>query len=186
MIQEGTVIENEIREKIEEVENECNVKLSTKQKILLSIRGPITNILDVLYGEMNLFMLDQHFENADENIAGLLGIGVGDAVDYREVIVHKGGRPFVYARSYIPKALCNKEVLEDLLEEKLTTGKIIDKHAQETWRTINRIGIEKPTATQVELFKTDEYMVTREYTMRHNEKIIIWTQEAYPISYFKD
>ena len=186
MIQEGTVIENEIRQKIEEVENRYNVKLSTKQKILLSIRGPITNILDVLYGEMNLFMLDQHFENADEHIADLLGIDVGDEIDYREVIVHKGGRPFVYARSYIPKALCKGEVLKDLLEEKLTTGKIIDKHAQETWRTINKIDIEKPTVTHVELFKTNEDMVTREYTMRHNDKIIIWTKESYPISYFKD
>ena len=186
MIKEGTVIENEIRKMITEVENEYEIEISTKQKILLSIKGPITNILDAMYGAMNLFMLDQHFKKADEDIAELLEIDVGDEIDYREVIVHKGGRPLVYALSYIPKSLCNEEILEDLLEEKLTTGKIIDKHSIETSRIISRIDIEKPTPTHRELFKNDGPTLTREYTMKHGEKIIIWTKESYPLDYFKD
>ena len=75
-----TVIKNELREMIARLEQEHNIKLTTTQKILLSINGPVTPILDVLYGEVRLFMLDQHFENADKNIADLLGIDEGDEI----------------------------------------------------------------------------------------------------------
>lgn len=185
MIQEGTIIENEIREKITQVEQEHNVKLSTTQKIMLCIRGPITTILDVLYGEVNLFMLDQHFEKSDERIADLLKISEGDQIDYREVIVHKNGRPLVYALSYIPTSRITDKIMKDLKEERLTTGKIIDKNYIETTRVIKKIYIEKPTPTQVELFKTQEDMLTREYIMFHDKKVVIWTKESYPLSYFK-
>lgn len=185
MIQEGTIIENEIREKITQVEQEHNVKLSTTQKIMLCIRGPITTILDVLYGEVNLFMLDQHLEKADERIADLLKISEGDQIDYREVIVHKNGRPLVYALSYIPTSRITDKIMKDLKEERLTTGKIIDKNHIETTRVIKKIYIEKPTPTQVELFKTQEDMLTREYIMFHDKKVVIWTKESYPLSYFK-
>lgn len=185
MIQEGTIIENEIREKITQVEQEHNVKLSTTQKIMLCIRGPITTILDVLYGEVNLFMLDQHFEKSDERIADLLKISEGDQIDYREVIVHKNGRPLVYALSYIPTSRITDKIIKDLKEERLTTGKIIDKNYIETTRVIKKIYIEKPTPTQVELFKTQEDMLTREYIMFHDKKVVIWTKESYPLSYFK-
>lgn len=185
MIQEGTIIENEIREKITQVEQEHNVELSTTQKIMLCIRGPITTILDVLYGEVNLFMLDQHFEKSDERIADLLKISEGDQIDYREVIVHKNGRPLVYALSYIPTSRITDKIMKDLKEERLTTGKIIDKNHIETTRVIKKIYIEKPTPTQVELFKTQEDMLTREYIMFHDKKVVIWTKESYPLSYFK-
>ena len=64
MIPEGHVIKNEIRDEINKVEEKHDIKLSTIQKILLSINGPISTILDVLYGTVNLFMLDQHLEKS--------------------------------------------------------------------------------------------------------------------------
>lgn len=182
---DGTIIENEIREKITAVEEEYNTTLSTTQKILLCEKGPITTILDVLYGEVNLFMLDQHLEKSDKGIADLLHISLGDEIDYREVIVHKNGRPLVYVLSYIPTSRCTKEVLDDLKREKLTTGKIIDKHCIETMRIIKEISIERPSATQAELFNTNEPMLTREYIMTYKKETVIWTKESYPLSYFK-
>lgn len=186
MIPEGYIIENKIRDKIKEVEEKHNVKFSTTQKILLSTTGPLTTILDVLYGEVNLFMLDQHFENADKRISELVNIPEGDKIDYRESIVHKNGRPLVYGLSYIPASRCNKAIIVDLLEEKLTIGRIIEKHEHETIRKINRISIEKATPTLKELFNTNEDMLTKEYTLIHDNNIIIWTKESYPLSYFKE
>lgn len=186
MIKDGTVIKNEIGEMIKQVEEEHNIKLSTIQKIMLCIRGPITTILDVLYGEVMLFILDQHFEKANKTVAGLLGISEGDQIDLREVIVHKKDKPLVYVLSYIPTSRCSEGILEDLKKEVLTTGKIIDKNNIETMRIPSRITIERPTAIQKELFKTDEDMLSREYTMIHDGKIVIWTKESYPISYFNE
>ena len=68
MINKGETITNTTREKIALLEEEHDIELSTTQKILLSLKGPVTTILDVLYGSMNLFVLDQHLEEADENI----------------------------------------------------------------------------------------------------------------------
>ena len=179
------VIKNEIREKITEVEEKHNTRLSTTQKILLSITEPITTVLDVLYGEVRLFMLDQHFENADRNIADLVGINEGDEIIYRNTVVFKHSQPLVYVVSYIPKDRCDDKILGDLIEGKLTTGKIIDKYAREIMRKINRISIEEPTPILTELFKTTEDMLSREYIILHNEEVIIWTKELYPLSYFK-
>ncbi|WP_296872715.1 chorismate pyruvate-lyase family protein [uncultured Methanobrevibacter sp.] len=181
----GNVIENKLRDRIMELEEEYGTEISTTQKILLCEHGPLTTLLDVLYGEVYLFILDQHLEEADEEIAELLQIDAGDEIDYREVIVHKNGRPLVYTLSYIPTSRCSEEIFEDLMNERLTTGRIIDKNVIETFITIKNISIEKPSPTLKELFKTDECMLCREYIITHNKEIGIWTKEAYPLSYFK-
>ena len=180
------IIKNEIRERITELEQEHGVKLATIQKILLSTRGPITTVLDVLYGEVRLFMLDQHLEKADKDIAELLGINEGDEIIYRNVLVYKNRRPLVYVLSYIPTARCTGAIIEDLLGAKTTTGRIIDEHSVETLRRINKIDIEKATPILTEIFKTTEDMITREYTMAHSKETVIWTKELYPISYFRE
>lgn len=185
MISKGTIIETQIHEKINELEQQHDIKLSTIQKILLSIGGPITPILDVLYGEVYLFMLDQHVKKADKDIADVLNINEGDEVDYREVIVHKHGRPLVYALSIVPLSRCSENVVKDLQEEKLTTGNIIRKYKIETLRDITRIDIEKPTSILEDLFKTSEDMLTREYVIIQHGEIKIWTKESYPLSYFR-
>ena len=185
MFSNSHLIKNEIRERINELEKEHDVEISTIQKILLSTDGVITAVLDVLYGQAHLFVLRQRFEKADKATAELVGIDEGDEVDCRELIVHRKGRPLVHTLSYIPKSRCNDAVIEDLFEEKLTTGQIIYKHGIEVLLKTCRISIEEPTPTHKELFKTDEEMLTREYVMIHNGKIVIWTKESYPISFFR-
>ena len=182
---QGTIIKNEVREKINKLEEEYNTTFSTTQKLCLCERGPITTILDILYGEMSLFMLDQHIEKSNEKTSKILNINPGDDIDYREVIVHKNGRPLVHVVSCIPISRCSDEVIDDLMEERLTTGKIIEKNDMETYIRINKISIEKPTATMEELFKTNQHMLSREYVMTHNKEVVIWTKESCPLSYFK-
>ncbi|MBQ2653818.1 MAG: DUF98 domain-containing protein [Methanobrevibacter sp.] len=179
-------IPNLIREKIQKVEQENDVKLTTMQKVLCSIEGPLVSILDVLYGDVNLFILDQHMEKANEDIAEKLKINVGDEIDLREVIIHKHGRPLVYGLSYIPKDRCSNTVIEKLLKEDQTTGRIILEHEIETITKINNIRIEKPSAKLQNLFHVNEDMLVREYVLIHKKNIVIWSKEAYPLSYFKD
>ena len=181
-----TAIKNELREMIARLEQEHNIKLSTTQKILLSINGPITPILDVLYGEVRLFMLDQHFENADKDIADLLGIDEGDEILYRNSIVFKHSKPLIYVLSYIPKSRCSDRVINKLLEGKTTTGRIMNESGHETIRIINDISLMKATPILTELFKTTDDMLTREYSMIHKGEIVILTKDIYPLSYFKE
>lgn len=174
-----------IRDLIKKVEQENNLNLSTTQKILLSIEGPIVTILDALYGEVKLFFLEQHIKKADKDISEKLNINEGDEIDYREVVVHKNGRPLVYAMSYIPKDRCSDEVISKLLSEEKTIGRIFVEREIETIRKVKGISIEKPTPMISNLFNTTEDMITREYVMIHKKQIVIWTKEVYPISSFK-
>lgn len=160
------------------------MKLSTIQKILLSINAPVSTILDVLYGTVNLFMLDQHLEESPKS-SKIIGIEKGEKIIYREAIVHKRGRPLVHMTSVIPTARCDKETFKELLEEKVTTGKILDAHNYEVLRRITKISIETPNSVLQNLFKTDEEFLIREYIMIHKGEVLIWTRESYPLSYFK-
>lgn len=185
MFSNGHLIKNEIREKINELEREHDVEISTVQRILLSTDGVITAVLDVLYGQVHLFVLRQRFEKADKPIAEMLSIDEGDDVICREIIVHKNGRPLVHALSYIPKSRLTGPIIEDLFKERMTTNQIIYKHGIEVLLKTCKISIEDPTLTDEELFKTDEELLTREYVMMHNKEIVIWTKESYPISFFR-
>ena len=182
----STKIPNVVREKINEAEQENNIKLSTIQKILCSIEGPIATTLDVLYGDVNLFILEQHLDKADEDIAEKLDINEGDEINLREVIIHKHGKPLVYGLSYIPKDRCSDTVIGKLLKEDQTTGRIMLEHEIETITKIENISTEKPDAKLQALFHTSEDFLTREYVLIHKKNIVIWSKEAYPISYFKD
>ena len=179
-------IPNIVREKIKEVEQKNGVELSTIQKVFCSIEGPVVSILDVLYGDVNLFVLDQHIEEANELVAEHLEINVGDEVDLREVILHKHGRPLVYGISFIPKDRCSNTVIEKLLKEDQTTGRIMLEHEIETLTKINDIVIEEPRAKLQNLFHVNENLLIRDYTLIHKKKPVIWSKEIYPLSYFRE
>ena len=177
---------NEIRTKILELEDNYDIKLSTMQKTLFSIEGQIVTILDTLYGNVKLFIIDQKIIKADEDIAEKLDINEGDEVDLREVLIHKHGRPLIYGFSYIPKDRCSDTVIEKLLNEKSTTGRILLEHKIESRTEVINISIEKPSATLQSVFNTTEDMLSREYILIHKKNIVIWSKEIFPISYFKD
>lgn len=179
-------IPNLIRDKIKEVEDEYDIEFTPMQKILCATEGPIVTVLDILYGDVNLFVLDQHMEKADESIAKKLEINVGDEINFREVIIHKHGRPLIYGLSYIPKDRCSDTVIEKLLKEDQTTGRIMLEHEIETITKINKISIEKPDAKLKNLFHTNDDMLSREYVLIHKKNIVIWSKEACPLSYFDE
>ena len=62
----------------------------------------------------------------------------------------------------------------------------MEKNEIETLRLINEISIEEPDCLMNELFHTDELMITRRYVMVQHKKPVIWTEEKYPISYFRE
>lgn len=183
---QGKLVKNELHDKIKEIELEHDIKFSNTQKVLSTVEGSITALLDVLYGTVSIFQLDNHFENADEAKAELLDINEGDEINYREVIIFGKGKPMIYACSLIPLSQCESEFRDDILDGSIPIGKILKKHDIESRREINRIYIENPNPTLKELFKTNEYFISRDYVVIHNGQILMHTKESYPISNFKE
>lgn len=184
MFSKGTVVTNEIHNKLQEIEAANGIKFSNTQKVLLSIEGSITAILDVLYGTVSIFTLNQHFENIDAEKAEILEIEEGEEINYREVIIFGKGKPMIYALSYIPLSRWQKESLEDIVGGHLPIGKILKKHNIESRREIREIYLEEPSPTLTELFKTTEYFISREYVIIEHGEIVMWTKESFPVSKF--
>ncbi len=186
MSMQGKPVKNELHDKIKEIELEHDIKFSNTQKVLSTVEGSITALLDVLYGTVSIFQLDNHFENADDTKAELLDINKGEEINYREVIIFGKGKPMIYACSLIPLSRCESEFRDDILDGSIPIGKILKKHNIESRREIKLIYIEKPTPTLQELFKTDEYFISREYVIIQHDKILMRTKESFPISNFKE
>lgn len=181
----GNIVKNELHNEIRRIEHENDVKFSNTQKVLLSIEGSISAILDVLYGRVSIFTIKQQFKNADDEMAELLDVEKGEEIHHREALLH-GRRPMIYAFSLIPLSRCRKEAHDDILKGKLPIGKILRKYEVESRRVIKNIYIEKPNATLKELFQTGEDFVSRDYVVIENGEIVMWTKESFPISYFKE
>lgn len=173
-------------EKINDLEKENNKQFSNTQKILLTTDGSITAILDVLYGKIDLDTLDQHFENADEYHAGLVDVEVDTEINFREVIMHKGSKPLIYAISHIPLSRCSKDVCADLVRADIPIGRILKNYNIESRREIREIYLEKPNEKLKELFQEDCEMLAREYVIINNNQVLMWIKEVFPITYFTE
>ncbi len=171
-------------EKINDLEKEYGKTFSNTQKILLTTDGSITAILDVLYGKISLFTIDQHFGIADESHAKLVNVNAGDEINFREVIMHKGSQPLIYAISHVPLGRCSEDICSDLLRADIPIGRILKNYKIESRREVNNIFIEKPDEKLQELFKTDEDFLARDYVIINNEEILMWIKEMFPVSYF--
>ena len=173
-------------DKINQVEKEYGRNFSNIQKILMTTDGSITAILDVLYGKITLSTLDQHFEDADKDHAKLVNVDEGEEINYREVIMHRDGKPLIYAISHIPLSRCTKDVCADLIRADIPIGRILKNYHIESRREIKNIWIEKPNETLKELFGTDEDMLARDYVIINQDRILMWIKEVFPISYFTE
>jgi chorismate-pyruvate lyase len=173
-------------EKINDLEQEYGKTFSNTQKILLTTDGSITAILDVLYGKIGLFTIDQHFGIADESHAKLVNVNAGDEINFRAVIMHKGNQPLIYAISHVPLGRCSEEICSDLLRADIPIGRILKNYKIESRREINNIYIEKPNEMLKDLYKTDEDFLARDYVIINNNEILMWIKEMFPVSYFTE
>lgn len=171
-------------EKINDLEKKYNKKLSNTQKILLTTDGSITAILDVLYGKITLTTLDQHFEAADEIHAKLVNVDVGTEINFREVIMHRNNKPLIYAISHIPLSRCSSEICADLIRADTPIGRILKNYNIESRREIKNITIKKPNDKLKEIFNTETDFLTRNYVIIHENEILMWIEEMFPINYF--
>ena len=186
MTQDKNEANKRLIEKIEDLEKDYGREFSNTQKILLTTDGSITAILDVLYGKIGLFTLDQHFGTAEERHAKLVDVSVGDEINFREVLMHKDAQPLIYAISHVPLGRCSEEICSDLLRADIPIGRILKNYKIESRREVNNIFIEKSNAKLKELFKTDEDFLARDYVIIHDDKILMWIKEMFPVSYFTE
>jgi chorismate-pyruvate lyase len=169
---------------IKKIEKEVG-KLSNAQKILLTTDGSVTTILDVIRGHVRIETLVQEFVEADNEMAELLEINIGDTVNYRVVVIETD-EPLIYAISLIPIKRLEKDFKEDLIKADIPIGRILRKHNIESRREIKSVYFEDQSPEINEIFKVKSKMLTRNYNIIHNDKILIWLMETFPYTSFRD
>jgi len=75
---EGKIVENKLNKRLKEIEKEKDIKFSNTQKVLLTVEGSITAILDVLYGKVSIFTLSRHVEKANQDTSELVDNDEGE------------------------------------------------------------------------------------------------------------
>jgi chorismate-pyruvate lyase len=173
-----------ILNEIKKIEKEVG-SLSNAQKILLTTDGSVTTILDVIRGHVKIETLEQKFIEADEEMARLLDIDVGDEVNYRVVVIQTQ-EPLIYAVSLIPIKRLEKDFKEDLIRADVPIGRILRKHNIESRREIKSVYFEEQSPELKEIFKEDSIMLARTYSIIHKDEILIWLMETFPYSNFSD
>ena len=145
----------------------------------------MTTILDVIRGHVKIETLEQKFIEADEEIARLLDIDVGDEVNYRVVVIQTQ-EPLIYAVSLIPIKRLEKDFKEDLIRADVPIGRILRKHNIESRREIQSVYFEEKSPELKEIFKEDSIMLARTYSIIHKDEILIWLMETFPYTNFRD
>lgn len=186
MAQDKNEANKRLIEKINDLEDDYGQTFSNTQKILLTTDGSITAILDVLYGKISLFTIDQHFGIADESHAKLVDVNAGDEINFREVLMHKGHKPLIYAISHVPLGRCSDDICSDLLRADIPIGRILKNYKIESRREVKNIFIERPNDRLKELFKTDEDFLARDYVIINDGEILMWIKEMFPVSHFTE
>lgn len=146
-------------------------------KILEKTDGSVTAIIEALTGEKaEIRNVTQKIVRADEELAELLHIDLGDEVNYRVVDIISAGKLYARAVSYAPLKRLDKEFRDDLLMAEMPIGKIIRKHKLEIRREINWSRIEENDMGKC---------LVRNYSIIHRGEVLINITEYFPFKSFE-
>lgn len=118
----------------------------------------------------------QHVVKADKELADLLGVEEGSEVNDRTVKLSAGGTVFVHARSLSPLERMPQTMRDQLMRADIPIGRILRTHNLETRRDMVELEIleGEPTFDGIPI-------LSRTYTIVHNNHILMWINERFPI-----
>ena len=153
--------------------------LPTCLRICAGTDGSVTHLLELMTKKhVSVETEQQHITRADDEIAGLLDIPVGEQVNERTVLLRAGGVAYVYARSLAPIRQMPEGMEEDLMRADIPIGRIMQAHNIESRREIVEIGVLNLKSSA---FGKDCTVLSRIYRIIHDKKTLIWINEMFPL-----
>lgn len=96
----------------------------------------------------------------------------------------KDKNPLIYVKSYIPIKRLSSKFKEDLISANIPIGRILRKYNIESRREIQSVEIKESTDDLRKIFNTNLNFLSRNYNIIHEDKILIWIEEIFPVSFF--
>lgn len=151
--------------------------IPTCLRVCAGTDGSVTFLLEIMTGHnVTVITEEQRQISADEEMASLFDICVGDDVNCRVVTLVADGVPYVYAKSLAPVDRMPESVRADMMRANIPIGKILREHNIETRRDFDTIEIEKGNS----LFGC-ESVLSRSYRIIHNGDVLMWINEKMPV-----
>ncbi|MDO9517850.1 MAG: chorismate pyruvate-lyase family protein [Methanosarcinaceae archaeon] len=151
--------------------------IPTCLRVCAGTDGSVTFLLEIMTRhDVTVVTEDQHQVPADDSMASLFDIDVGDDVNCRIVTLVADGVPYVYAKSLAPIDRMPEMVRQDMMRADIPIGKILREHGIETRRDFDGIEMVKG----VSLFGC-ESVLSRSYRIVHNGDVLMWINEQMPV-----
>ena len=144
-------------------------------RICAATDGSITYLLEAMFkGTVDVHTITQKIIKADNETTSLMDIETGEPINHREVTLAINNKIYVFARSLSPINRMPPKMKEQLMQADTPIGKILRTNTLETRRDILQIERTKKTPFACET-------LTRKYVIIHNNKILMWIHETFPI-----
>ncbi|KXS42171.1 MAG: hypothetical protein AWU58_1548 [Methanohalophilus sp. T328-1] len=151
-------------------------EIPTCLRVCAGTDGSVTFLLEIMTRhEVEVITEDQHLVKADEEMAGLLDVDVGEEVNNRTVRLVADGVPYVHAVSLSPIGRMPEEVRRDMMRADIPIGKILRNYGMETRRDLDTIQMEADDP----LFGSRECL-SRTYRIVHHNDTLMWIKERFP------
>lgn len=158
------------------IESLCRLDIPTCLRICAGTDGSVTHLLELMTGQVvRVKTLQQQVIEASDEIAGLLGISTGDAVNERTVLLCAGDMVYVYARSLVPINRMPAGMEGDLTRADIPIGRILKKYAIESRREIDAVEI-----FESRVFGEKCTVLSRTYRIIHDKIALMWINEVFP------
>ena len=159
------------------IESLCKLNLPTCLRICAGTDGSVTHLLELMTGQaVRVKTRQQQIIEAGDEIAGLLDISAGDAVNERIVLLCAGDVVYVHARSLAPIKQMPSGMEEALMRADIPIGRILREYAIESRREIDEIEI-----LESRVFGKLCPALSRKYRIIHDNRVLIWINEMFPI-----
>ncbi len=147
-------------------------------RILERTDGSVTTIIEALTGErVEIRTIEQRIVSADSDSAVVLGIPVGEKINYRVVEIVSAGKIFARAKSITPLSRLDESFREDLLKANIPIGKIIKRHRLEVRREI--------LWSRLEICQDLGKCLVRNYNIIHKGRVLINITEIFPVEVYE-
>ena len=151
--------------------------IPTCLRVCAGTDGSVTFLLEIMTRhDVTVLTEKQHQIPADDSIASLFGIDVGDDVNCRVVTLVADGVPYVYAKSLAPIGRMPESVRQDMMRADIPIGKILREHGIETRRDFDTIEMLEGKT----LFGC-ESVLSRSYKIVHKGNVLMWINEQMPV-----
>ena len=132
---------SQMLQRISQLENRLNVKLSLFERILLAETGTVEQVLSIL-------------TNAETQVKILKQKESNEGIERKAYIINKKtGKKLVYARSSIIRSNLPDEIISQIKRKDMSIGTIITNSELETFRKILKIGYNSKTRSVFRIYQ---------------------------------